>query len=70
MLQNRSLLGVNEDFEGKRNTEELCKRAKCKFICNFRRVQPRLRIPNLLFTHHHSFIFVIIDRIRGVGIQG
>ena len=29
-LQNRSLLSVNEDFEGKRNTENLCKRVKCK----------------------------------------
>ena len=25
-----NLLSVNDDFEGKRNTENLCKRVKCK----------------------------------------
>ena len=40
-LQNRSLLSVNEDFEGKRNTENLCKRVKCKvYFAILQRVLP------------------------------
>ena len=42
-LKNRSLLGVNEDFEGKRNAKNLCKRAKHKVYFNvLLRVKPNL----------------------------
>ena len=36
-----NLLSVNEDFEGKRNTENLCKRVKCKvYFAILQRVLP------------------------------
>ena len=40
-LQNRSLMNVNEDFEAKRNTENLYKRVKCKvYFAILQRVLP------------------------------
>ena len=55
-LKNRSLLSVNEDFEGKRNAKNLCKRVKCKvYFVILQRVQP-----NLGNQIHFLVIFIMI----------
>mgnify|MGYP003289103546 CR=1 FL=1 len=55
-LKNRSLQSVNEDFEGKRNAENLCKRVKCKvYFVILQRVQPNLG------NQIHLFILLLFN---------
>ena len=76
-LQNRSLLSVNEDFEGKRNTENLCKRVKCKvYFAILQRVLPNfgyqiyfLVTPFVLFTTSRTAWLNLLEEVIALVIN-
>ena len=58
-LQNCSLLSVNDDFEGKRNTENLCKRVKCKvYFAILQLVMPNFRY-QIYFIYASIYVKVL-----------